>query len=41
MACPPGLYLIMAIMQLDDSTDDAALARKPFLKFIEQTFPEV
>ena len=34
VAAPYGMYLIMAIMQLDHSVD-SFVAKKPFLKFIE------
>ena len=34
VAAPYGMYLIMAIMQLDQSVD-SSVAKKPFLKFIE------
>ena len=39
MACPQDLYLIMAIMQLDES--DITASKKPFIRFIEQTWPEI
>ena len=40
MACPRGMFLIMAVMQMDCDVDSEK-AREPFDAFIEKTYPNL